>query len=150
AQLASALDHPNICTIHEAGQSSSFLFIAMQYVEGVTLKKLIDSRPLKLDALISFSLQAADALAAAHERGIIHRDIKSNNIIITPRGQVKVLDFGLARLMDGSVQEVSRAESELTGTGAIIGTPNYMSPEQARGERVDHRSDIFSLGVVIY
>ena len=151
AQLASALDHPNICTIHEVGQSSSFLFIAMQYVEGATLKQIIESRPLKLDALLSISLQAADALAAAHDQGIIHRDIKSTNIIITPRGQVKVLDFGLAKLTDVSGREgVSKAESELTRTGAVMGTPSYMSPEQARGERVDHRSDIFSLGVVIY
>ena len=151
AQLASALDHPNICTIHEVGQSSNFLFIAMQYVEGVTLKQLIGSRPLKLDALLSISLQAADALAAAHDRGIIHRDIKSTNIIITPRGQVKVLDFGLAKLTDDRDQEgVGKAEPELTRTGAVMGTPSYMSPEQARGERVDHRSDIFSLGVVIY
>ena len=151
AQLASALDHPNICTIHEVGQSSTFLFIAMQYVEGVTLKQLIGSRPLKLDALLSISLQAADALAAAHAQGIIHRDIKSNNIIITPRGQVKVLDFGLAKLTDGSARDgLGKPQAELTRTGAVMGTPSYMSPEQARGEHVDHRSDIFSLGVVIY
>ena len=151
AQLASALDHPNICTIHEVGQSSSFLFIAMQYVEGITLKQMIDSRPLKVDALLSISLQVADALAAAHDQGIIHRDIKSTNIIITPRGQAKVLDFGLAKLTDASDRDgVGTAESELTRTGAVMGTPSYMSPEQARGERVDHRSDIFSLGAVIY
>ena len=150
AQLASALDHPNICTIHEVGQSSSLPFIAMQYVEGRNLKQLIGSRPLKLDALLSISLQAADALAAAHDQGIIHRDIKSNNIIITPRGQVKVLDFGLAKLADLAGGEAGRTQSELTRTGVVLGTPNYMSPEQARGERVDHRSDIFSLGVVIY
>jgi Tol biopolymer transport system component/serine/threonine protein kinase len=153
AQLASALDHPNVCTIHEVGHSSGHLFIAMQYIEGVNLKQLINSRPLKLDALLSISLQAADALAAAHDQGIIHRDIKSNNIIITPRGQVKVLDFGLAKLMSGGGQH-GKAESELasqlTMTGTVMGTPSYMSPEQARGERVDHRSDIFSLGVVIY
>jgi serine/threonine protein kinase len=140
AQLASALDHPNVCTIHEVGQSSSFLFIAMQYAEGVTLKQLIGSRPMKLDALLSISLQVADALAAAHDQGIIHRDIKSHNIIITSRGQAKVLDFGLAKLMDGSGREQGKAESKLssnlTGTGAVMGTPNYMSPEQARGDRV--------------
>jgi Tol biopolymer transport system component len=151
AQLASALDHPNICTIHEVGQSTSFLFITMQYVEGVTLKQIIGSRPLKLDSLLSISLQAADAFAAAHDQGIIHRDIKSNNIIVTPRGQVKVLDFGLAKLTDLSAPEgMGKAESELTRTGAVMGTPSYMSPEQARGERVDRRSDIFSLGVVMY
>jgi serine/threonine protein kinase len=155
AQLASALDHSNICTIHEVGQSSGRLFIAMQYVEGVTLKQLIGSRPLKLDALLSISLQAADALAAAHDQGIIHRDIKSNNIIATPKGQAKVLDFGLAKLTNSSSRaDVGGAESELTSkltrTGAVMGTPSYMSPEQARGEKIDHRSDIFSLGVVIY
>ena len=153
AQLASALDHQNVCTIHEVGQSSNFLFIAMQYIEGVTLKQVIGSRAMKLDALISISLQAADALAAAHDQGIIHRDIKSNNIIITSRGQVKVLDFGLAKLTDLAASD-DKAESELasqlTRTGAVMGTPSYMSPEQARGDRVDHRSDIFSLGVVIY
>ena len=153
AQLASALDHPNICTIHEMGESSGSLFIAMQYVEGVNLKQLVGSSPLKLDALISISLQAADALAAAHEQGIIHRDIKSNNIIVTPRGKVKVLDFGLAKLMDGRDGSEDKAErelkSDLTKTGAVMGTPSYMSPEQARGEKIDHRSDIFSLGVVI-
>jgi serine/threonine-protein kinase len=154
AQLASTLDHPNICTIHEVGQSANSLFIAMQYIEGETLKEFIGSRPLKLDALLSISLQVANALAAAHDQGIIHRDIKSNNIIITPRGQVKVLDFGLAKAMDGSDRREGKAETELTAnltrTGAVMGTPNYMSPEQARGERVDHRSDVFSLGVVIY
>ncbi|HSE37763.1 MAG TPA: protein kinase, partial [Blastocatellia bacterium] len=127
------------------------MFIAMQYVEGVTLKQVIGSRPLKVDALLSISLQTADALSAAHDQGIIHRDIKSTNIIITPRGQVKVLDFGLAKLTDAGGREgVGKPESQLTRTGAVMGTPDYMSPEQARGDRLDHRSDIFSLGVVIY
>ena len=151
AQLASTLDHPNVCTIHEVGQASSFLFIAMQYVEGATLKQIIGSCPLKLDALLSISLQVADALASAHDQGIIHRDIKSNNIIITPRGQVKVLDFGLAKLMYGGDHKAElELTAQLTKTGAVMGTPSYMSPEQARGAGVDHRSDIFSLGVVIY
>jgi Tol biopolymer transport system component len=155
AQLASAFDHPNVCTIHEVGQASSFLYIAMQYVEGVSLKQLIGSRPLKLDALLSISLQAADALAAAHALGIIHRDIKPGNIIVTPQGQAKILDFGLAKLTStsggaGVTGAESESPSRLTRTGAVMGTPNYMSPEQARGESVDHRSDIFSLGVVIY
>jgi serine/threonine-protein kinase len=151
AQLASALDHPNVCTIHEVGESSGHLFIAMQYVEGGTLKELIGSRPLKLNALFSISLQAADAIAAAHDLSIIHRDIKPGNIIITPKGQAKVLDFGLAKLTGNRRRAtMSPAESELTRTGVIMGTPNYMSPEQARGERVDHRTDIFSLGTIIY
>ena len=151
AQLASALDHPNVCTIHEVGQASGHLFIAMQYIEGANLKKLIDSHPMKLDALLSISLQAADALAAAHDLGIVHRDIKSDNIIITPKGQAKVLDFGLAKLAGSRDRtDVSRTEPNLTRTGVVMGTPSYMSPEQARGERLDHRTDIFSLGIVIY
>jgi len=149
AKAASALDHPNLCAIHEVGQSSSFLYIAMQYVEGVTLRQLIGSRPLELDALLSISLQAADALAAVHDLSIVHRDIKSDNIIVTPKGQAKVLDFGLAKLTSSRAR-ADMSETELTRTGVVMGTPSYMSPEQARGERVDHRSDIFSLGVVIY
>ena len=151
ARLASALDHPNVCTIHEVGESLGHLFIAMQYVEGVNLKQLIDSRPMKLDALLSISLQAADALASAHDLGIVHRDIKPGNIMVTPKGQTKVLDFGLAKLTSGGgATEVRASESELTRTGIVMGTPNYMSPEQSRGERVDYRSDIFSLGAVMY
>jgi serine/threonine protein kinase/TolB-like protein/tetratricopeptide (TPR) repeat protein len=145
ARLASALDHPNICTIHEIGEASGLLFIAMQFVEGETLKKAIGDRPLSLVSLLSISLQVANGLAAAHARGTIHRDIKSNNIMITPHGQAKVLDFGLARPM-----EKEDGETELTRAGAVMGTPTYMSPEQARGDRADHRSDIFSFGVVIY
>jgi len=147
ARLASALDHPNVCTIHEAGEAESRLFIAMQYVEGETLRRVIDGRPLSLDSLLSISLQVADALAAAHAQGIIHRDIKAGNIIITSRGQAKVLDFGLAKLLDRADGE---ADPHLTMTGVVMGTPASMSPEQARGEQVDHRSDIFSFGVVLY
>jgi serine/threonine-protein kinase len=147
ARLASALDHPNICTIHEVGEAEGRLFIAMQYVEGETLRRVIGGRPLSLDSLLSIALQVADALSAAHAQGIIHRDIKSENIIITPRGQAKVLDFGLAKLLE---QAEGETETHLTMTGAVIGTPVAMSPEQARGERVDHRSDIFSFGVVLY
>ena len=147
AQLASALDHPNICTVYEVGEPAATRFIVMQYVEGETLKQVIGERPLPVDRLLSISLQMADALAAAHSQGIIHRDIKPSNIIITPRGQVKVLDFGLAKLLEGSI---AVGDSELTHTGAMLGTPSYMSPEQARGERVDARSDIFSFGLVMY
>jgi len=147
ARLASSLDHSNICTIHEVGEAEGRLFIAMQHVEGETLRKVINGRPLNLDSLLSISLQVADALAAAHAQGIIHRDIKPGNIIITPRGQAKVLDFGLAKLLERAEGE---AETHLTMTGAVMGTPAAMSPEQARGERVDHRSDIFSFGVVLY
>lgn len=145
ARLASTLDHPNICTIHEIGEVSGLMFIAMQYAEGTTLKAAIGSRPLALDRLLSISLQVANALSAAHAHGIIHRDIKSSNIIVAPSGQAKVLDFGLAKPL-----ERDDNSTELTRDGTVMGTPTYMSPEQARGEEVDHRSDIFSFGVVIY
>ena len=145
ARLASSLDHPNICTIHEIGESSGHLFIAMQHIEGETLKEVIGSQPLALDSLLSISLQVSNALAAAHAQGIIHRDMKSSNIIVASGGQAKVLDFGLAKPL-----EKEDDESELTHAGAVLGTPSYMSPEQARGERADHRSDIFSFGVVMY
>ena len=147
ARLASSLDHPNICTIHEVGEAESRLFIAMQYVEGETLRRAIGGRALGLDSFLSISLQVAEALAEAHSRGIIHRDIKPGNIILNSRGQAKVLDFGLAKLLDRPEDE---ADSHLTMTGVVMGTPASMSPEQARGERVDHRSDIFSFGVVLY
>src|SRR5690349_13680565 len=152
ARLASALDHPNICTIYEIAEYDSQYFIAMQYVPGKTLKKLIASKPFSMDSVLSIGLQIGDALAAAHAKGIIHRDIKSSNIIITPRGQAKVLDFGLAKLLDekGRGAESQFAYDELTKHGTPLGTPTYMSPEQARGERVDHRSDIYSFGVVLY
>jgi serine/threonine protein kinase len=150
ARLASALDHPNICTIYEIADADGQYFIAMQYVAGKTLKRLVGGQPLSLDTLISVGLQMGDALASAHARGIIHRDIKSSNIIITPRGQVKVLDFGLAKLVSDKERASGTQETELTQVGAPLGTPSYMSPEQARCERVDHRSDIFSFGIVLY
>ena len=147
ARLASALDNPNICTIHEIGEADGRLFIAMQYVEGETLRQVINGWPLSLDSLLSISLQLADAISAAHAQGIIHRDIKPANLIVTTNGQVKVLDFGLAKLLEKAEGE---SNAHLTMTGTVIGTPAAMSPEQARGERVDHRSDIFSFGVVMY
>ena len=151
ARLASALDHANICTIHEVGEDSGHSYIAMQYVEGHTLRHLVDGQPLDLKSLLSISLQVADALETAHDQGIIHRDIKPSNIMVTPRGQAKVLDFGLAKLMDEKEgRGADQAYTTLTRTGAVLGTPSYMSPEQARGGRADHRSDIFSLGAVMY
>lgn len=147
ARLASGLDHPNICTVHEVGESHGRQFIAMQYVEGQTLKQVISEQHLSLESVLSIGLQVADALALAHQQGIVHRDVKSANIIITPRGQAKVLDFGLARSVEHADGE---HETHLTVTGAVMGTPASMSPEQARGERADHRSDIFSFGVVMY
>ena len=147
ARLAASLDHPNICTIHEVGEEAGRPFIAMQYVAGETLRRTIGGRPLKLDSLLSISLQVADALEEAHTRGIIHRDIKAGNIMITPRGQARVLDFGLAKLLEKAEGE---DETHLTMTGAVMGTPASMSPEQARGEHADHRSDIFAFGGVLY
>jgi serine/threonine protein kinase len=152
ARLASALDHPNICTIYEIAEVDNQYFIAMQYIPGKTLKKVIGSKPLSLDSVFSIALQVGDALAAAHAKGIIHRDIKSSNIIITPGGKAKVLDFGLAKLLSekGRVEPVEAQADELTRLGTPLGTPSYMSPELANGERADHRSDIFSFGVVVY
>ncbi|HXU38218.1 MAG TPA: protein kinase [Blastocatellia bacterium] len=151
ARLASALDHPNICTIYEIAEVDNQYFIAMQYIPGKTLKKVIGSKPLSLDTVFSIALQVGDALAAAHAKGIVHRDIKSSNIIITPGGKAKVLDFGLAKLLsDKGRVEVEAQADELTRLGTPMGTPSYMSPELANGERADHRSDIFSFGVVVY
>ncbi len=146
ARLAAALDHANICTIHEVGEESGQLFIAMQFIEGEMLRDRIAGRPLEWSELFSIVLQVAAGLSTAHERGIIHRDIKSNNIMVTPRGQAKLLDFGLARLLIPA----EGASADLTRTGGLLGTPAYMSPEQARGEPTDHRTDIFSFGVVLY
>lgn len=152
ARLASALDHPNICTIFEIAEIDSRYFIAMQYIAGKTLKKVIGGKPLSLDSVFSIGVQIGDALAAAHAKGIVHRDVKSGNIIITPRGQAKVLDFGLAKLLTAKsrAEKLEAQAEELTRMGAPLGTPAYMSPEQARGERADHRSDVFSFGVVLY
>ncbi len=152
ARLASALDHPNICTIYEIAEVDNQYFIAMQYIPGKTLKKVIGTKPLSLDSVFSIALQVGDALAAAHAKGIVHRDIKSSNIIITPSGKAKVLDFGLAKLLSekGRVEAVEAQAEELTRLGTPLGTPSYMSPELANGERADHRSDIFSFGVVLY
>jgi serine/threonine-protein kinase len=150
ARLASALDHPNICTIYEIAEVDSQYFIAMQYIPGKTLKRVINGRPLSLESVFSIGMQMADALQAAHAKGIVHRDIKSSNIIITPRGQAKALDFGLAKLLTDKERVAVTEAEELTRLGAPLGTPNYMSPEQARGERADHRTDIYSFGVVVY
>ncbi|MEX2141792.1 MAG: protein kinase [Pirellulales bacterium] len=143
ARLASALDHPNICAVYDIGESSGRCFIAMQYIEGQTLKQVIGDQPLALETLLSVALQMADALSAAHQRGIIHRDIKPGNIIVTPHGVAKVLDFGLAKLL-------TSGSPDATQSGRVVGTPAYMSPEQARGQEVDHRSDIFSFGALLY
>lgn len=151
ARLASSLDHPNICTIFDMGEANDVHYIAMQYVEGRNVRQLVHGKPLELRSAITICIQVTDALAAAHERGIIHRDIKAGNVMVTSTGQVKVLDFGLAKLLDED--EASAAgihRTELTEMGVPYGTATYAAPEQARGDRVDHRADIFSTGVLLY
>ncbi|HLF85340.1 MAG TPA: protein kinase [Blastocatellia bacterium] len=151
ARAASAIDHPNICTVYEVNEAEDVLFFVMQYIDGKTLKKFIGGRPLPLDQSLEFSLEIADALAEAHRRNVIHRDIKSSNIMLNERNQLKILDFGLAKLvMPSADSSGAHHTAELTALGTPFGTASYMSPEQARGERADARSDIFSLGVVMY
>jgi len=148
AKLAASLDHPNICTIHGLYEADGVRFIAMQYVEGRTVRQLVDGRPLELNRALSVAIQVADALVAAHARGIMHRDIKAGNVMVTDSGRVKVLDFGLAKLLEGSDEDTN--DPHLTELGVPYGTATYAAPEQASGERVDHRADIFSTGVLLY
>ncbi len=151
ARLASALDHPNICTIFDLNEIDGIHFIAMQYVEGRNVRQLVNGKPLKLESALSIAIQTADALAAAHAQGIIHRDIKAGNVMVTSKGQVKVLDFGLAKLLDDEAARTSGIHhTELTEVGVPYGTATYAAPEQARGDRVDSRADIFSTGVLLY
>jgi tetratricopeptide (TPR) repeat protein len=154
ARSASALNHPNIVTIHSIDESEDLDFIVMEFVEGQSLRARIAQGPLELAHLLDLGSQVSDALAAAHEINLIHRDIKSANILVTPRGQAKVLDFGLAKIVQSLPGEIDKDAStmlaDLTDKGQIIGTISYMSPEQTRGEQLDARSDIFSLGVVLY
>ena len=148
ARLASALSHPNIAYIYEIGESGDTHFLAMEYVEGESLNAKLAAGPLQTLDLVSIGAQVADALEAAHEKGIVHRDIKPANILVAPHGHVKVLDFGLAKLRTPSS---ANQETQVISTpGAVIGTVHYMSPEQALAQPVDHRSDIFSLGAVLY
>ncbi len=150
AKLASALDHPNICAIYDIGQSDGMFYIVMPYAEGRTLKQIISGRPMEILSALSVAVQVADAIAAAHARGIVHRDIKPNNIVVNDDGQVKVLDFGLAKMLAAEGEAGGDLDRSMTEVGVPYGTAGYGSPEQAAGERVDHRTDIFSLGVALY
>lgn len=151
ARLASSLDHPNICAIYDLAFHDDLHFIVMQHVEGLNVRELVNGRPLELKSALSIAIQVCEGLAAAHNRGIIHRDIKANNVMVTEDGGAKILDFGLAKLLDDGTEgqkEIDR--THLTEVGVPYGTATYAAPEQAQGLAADARADIFSTGVLLY
>src|SRR3972149_4806516 len=151
ARTASKLNHPHICTIHEVGEADGQAYIAMELVEGRPLSELVSGQALPTERVGRYGQQIADALAHAHERGVVHRDLKSANVVITAEGRAKVLDFGLAkRLREEELEEGTRSQASLTAEGAVMGTLAYMAPEQLRGQAADARTDIWALGVVLH